>query len=300
MVSRTPAQIAAIVAFACALTTVATAQSLQQFTVLSFGLTSDTVSPRVDVPFHLLVTLRVRERVAQIENLDLPILAQLELLGDERQTTSGPQGTQYRESITVVAHDPGTIAISSATLQAIDRRDGRAKQWFTNGLTLHVAGAGSRALSNAGHAALSDLLGVLRFLMWIVLWVLGIGCLAAVVLLLFRRRRGVAQLGAPVSPAPEPAPAPRSRRLQATDALAVLAAERTRSAAIRVRAAIWRMCGASEGETLGDVLRRAKRDEVPMRDLLVALERSAFTYDADLHAAIDDTCGALRRYIDSP
>ena len=36
-----------------------------------------------------------------------------------------------------------------------------------------------------------------------------------------------------------------------------------------------------------------------MRDLLTAFERSAFTYDDDLDAAIDDACRALERYIGS-
>ncbi len=82
----------------------------------------------------------MRERVAQITNLNLPLLADVELLGDERQTLSGRDGTQYREAITVVAHHAGSLAIAPATLQAIDARDGKPKQWYTNGLTLYVGG----------------------------------------------------------------------------------------------------------------------------------------------------------------
>jgi hypothetical protein len=104
---------------------------------------------------------------------------------------------------------------------------------------------------------------------------------------------------AAAAPPPEPPPVPRTRRQRAQDALAVLSVERTRSAAIRVRAAIWRMAGAPDGETLGDVLRRIDLRDVPMRDLLVALERSAFTHDDDLNAAIDDTRAALARYIEA-
>ncbi len=68
---------------------------------------------------------------------------------------------------------------------------------------------------------------------------------------------------------------------------------------MRVRAAVWRTIGASEGATLADVLRRPGSDEVPLRDVLIALERSAFTYDADLSPAIEDACGALERYAGS-
>ncbi len=42
------------------------------------------------------------------------------------------------------------------------------------------------------------------------------------------------------------------------------------------------MLGASGGATLGDVLRRRESGDPTMRDLLVALERAAFTYDDDL------------------
>jgi hypothetical protein len=238
------------------------------------------------VPFRLILTLHVRERVAAIENLNLPILAQLELLGDERETASGPHGTQYRETIAVVAHAAGAIAIAPATLQAIDARDGKPKEWYTNALTLHVAGAGSHVLRTGAH-----------LLLRVVLWGLGIGCIAAVAVLLFRRRPPPAVAAAPLRVAP--LVVVRSRREQAKDALAVLRAERTRSAAVAVRAAMWRMVGASDGETLGDVLRRPESSDGTMRDLLVALERSAFTYDGDLRVAIEDACAALERYIGS-
>ncbi len=58
----------------------------------------------------------------------------------------------------------------------------------------------------------------------------------------------------------------RSRRHEIEDALTVLRAERTRVTAVRVRSAVWRMVGASEGETLADVLRRPQaNDPVPAR-----------------------------------
>lgn len=271
------------------------AQALQRLTVVSFDLGADTTAPHVDVPFHLMLTLRIRERVGQIANLDLPELSQLQLLGDERETRTTAQGTQYRETVTVVAHDGGTVTIPPATLQAIDARDGKPKQWFTNGLTLHVAGASSRALNNAAGMVGAVLSNALRVLLWFLLWVIGIACVVAIFILLTRRRP---------APTPEPvtSPAPvivRTPRQRAQDALAVLRAERTRSSAIAVRAAIWRMVGASDGETLADVLRRTNSHDRVTRELLVALERSAFTYEDDLRAAIDDTCGALERYIES-
>jgi hypothetical protein len=272
------------------------AQALARLTVASFALASDTTRPRVDEPFHLVVTLRVRERVAQVTNLDLPFLADVELLGDERQTVSGPNGTQYRETITVVAHHGGTLTIAPATLQAIDARDGKAKQWYTNGLTLYVGGVSTSALRQGGAELLRGAIGAARILLWLI----GIAIILFLIALLLRRRRRV--VTAAFAPSPAPAPPPivvRSRRQQLDDALVVLRAERTRACAVAVRGAVWRMLGANEGTTLGDVLRRPEAAVPETRDLLVALERSAFTYDDDLQPAIQDACFALERAMGS-
>ncbi len=267
-------------------------QTLARLTVESFDLGLDTASPKIDVPFHLVLTLRVRERVGEIQNINLPILAELELLGDERETASRSHGTFYRETITVVAHDPGAVAIAPATLLAIDARDGKAKEWYSNSLRLRVVGTGSSAVRSGGRV----LLAAARFLLWLLLWILGIGCAAIIVLLLVRRRTP-----RPASAVPPTAPFIRERspREQAQDALAVLRTQRSRAAAVAVRTAIWRMVGGYDGETLGDVLRRPGSGEVTMRRLLIALERSAFTHDDDLLPAIEDACSALERYIGS-
>ena len=288
MVERAAARVALALLVAAAAPPSAKAQTLQRLNVQSFDLSSDAAAPRVDVPFHLIVRLRVRQRISQISNLDLPMLAQLELQGDERETVANGRGTIYRETIAVVARTAGSLAIAPATLQAIDARDGKPKEWYTNGLTLAVGGPPVR-IPRAGRR--------------VVLWAAGALAVALLALVLLRRRRvAEPRAAAPPPPAPPPAAPPplvRTRSQQAQDALAVLRAERTRAAAVRVRAAMWRMIGASEGETLGDVLRRPEALEPAIRALLVALERSAFTYDADLRAAIEDACSALDRYIEA-
>ncbi|HEX3458312.1 MAG TPA: hypothetical protein VHR97_10200 [Candidatus Baltobacteraceae bacterium] len=294
MVRRAAAAVALLVAAWLAAPAPLRAQSLQRLTVESFVLSADTTAPQVDTPFHLIVTLHVRENVMRIDNLDLPLLAELELLGDERETQSGSRGTQYRETITVVAHHAGVVAIAPATLQAVDARDGKPKQWYTNQLRLQVAGP---PLIVTGATALR---GTLHVLLRILLWVVGIAIVVGLVLLIARRRPKPLPMPVPVAP-PPPAPvvAERSRRQEIDDALTVLRAEGTRVAAVRVRTAVWRMVGASEGETLADVLRRPQTNDPVLRGLLIALERSAFTYDEDLRAAVDDACAALSRYAET-
>lgn len=289
-------------AAALALTVLATAghasaQTLQRLTVQSFSLVADNPRPQIEVPFHLIVTLRVRERVLGIDNLELPILAELELQGDERRVESDASGTSYRETITVVAHHSGDIAIAPATLQAIDARDGKPKQYSTNPLTVHVEGGALEPLSQ-GESFASQLLQIVGRA---VLWTFGILCAIAVAFLLFRRRP-VPNVSAPAPVpvayvAPTPAPAPRSDRDRLQDALTVLRAERNRAAAVRVRSMVWEMIGANDGETLADVLTRPQAGNPGMRELLRSLERAAFTYDRDVPAAIDAACNALERYI---
>ncbi|HLY03307.1 MAG TPA: hypothetical protein VKR56_12540 [Candidatus Cybelea sp.] len=273
------------------------AQTLQRLTVESFVLSADTMQPQVDVPFHVIVTLRVRESVSEITNLQLPMLAQLDLLGDERQTVSDPRGTQYREVVTVVAHSDGRIMIAPATLQAIDARDGKPKQWFTNDLPISVHSSASHIANGMAAGLVAHVARILAALIWLALLV-GAALLA---IFLLRRRAPVAPVASvPVSYQPAPVLSEaEQRRQQIADALLVLRAERTRSAAVRVRGAVWRAIGASEGETLADVLRRPGCGQGVLRDLLVALERSAFTYDEDLPGAIDDACAALERYAGS-
>ena len=296
-IRRLAAPLAVIVALTAVLgaSTAARAQTLAQLTVESFQLASDAGRPQVDVPFHLVVTLHVRERVGRIDNLELPSLAELELLGDERALQSSTDGTRYQETISVVAHHAGEYVIAPATLQAIDARDHRAKQYSSNGLRLQVVGSPAAPLANGiGYAAAASWL-MLR----LTLWILGTLAAIAIVVLLFRRR-AAQPLPPPAPPDPSPPRAPiaeRSQRDQMADALAVLRAERTRATAIRVRAAVWRMVGAPDGETLADVLHRPEAANRPMREVLRALERAAFTYDGDVVPAIDDACDTLERYL---
>ncbi|MBV8490364.1 MAG: hypothetical protein JO199_07530 [Candidatus Eremiobacteraeota bacterium] len=299
MARRTAAALAALLLAlfsvgSCALP--ARAQSLQRLTVDSFTLSADTKQPAIEVPFHLVISLHVRQQVAEIDHLNLPILAELELQGDERRLQAGPGGTQYRELITVVAHHTGTISIAPATLQAIDARDGRAKQYYTNALSLVVTGGSLEPIENGDSFAVAALHAVVTAGLWTV------GIVVAIVVLALVVRRRVRPATVPAAaPAPPPPPPPqasaRSQRDVVSDALAVLRADPARQTAIVVRSALWRMVGAPDGETLGDVLRRISPADARMRDVLSALERAAFTYDADLNAAIPAACDALERYL---
>ena len=268
------------------------AETLARLTVTSFTLTADA-RPQVEVPFHVVVTAHVRERISQLDNLDLPILADVELLGDERRWTADGTGTTYREIITVVAHHTGTIHLAPATLDCIDARDGKAKRYTSNALDIAVGGGAPQTLQNARSAI--EVVGRLTFAL--VTFLVGTASVILVVVLLFRRR---APRAAPVLPpgppeAPPPPRSPRSREDDVRDALLALRSEPTRPQAMRVRALMRHLVGANERETLHDVLARPQAQEAAMREVLRTLERAAFTYDGDLANALDAAIAALER-----
>lgn len=296
--TRLVPRVLALTVFVALSSGIVAAQTLQKLTVQSFDLSSDTAGPKVEVPFHLIVRVHVRERVAStaFDNLVLPILAELELRGDERQVRTSPSGTDYTETIAVVAHHTGRIAIAPATLQAIDARDGRAKQYSSNPLSVDVGGGSLDPFAGSKHF----LQAAIHWFVRTALWAGGIICVVALVALIFHHRPPERAALTPQAPAPAPAPTkpPRSRRDRLSDALIVLRAERNRSAAVRVRSAVWRMIGASDGETLADVLQRPDATDARLHSLLRSLERAAFTYDADLSPAIDDACANLEAMLE--
>jgi hypothetical protein len=259
---------------------IAGAQSLQRLTVTQLTLAADTTTPRIEVPFHLIVTAHVRERISELDNLVLPVLAELELLGDEHTLIAQRSGSTYRETITVVAHHSGTITIAPATLDAINARTGKPTRFSSNSLTLHVLGpsAAVSATVDAWHAIQVFATVVFRALLWVV----GIGVVLFIFAALIRRRPAPA----PVVTLAPPKPVIVDAKAQLREALVTLRGSPTRDGAMRARSIVRRMVGATDTETLSDALRRPLAAGRNMRDLLRALERAGFTHDADLGAAI--------------
>lgn len=274
---------------ACATLAPLRAQSLQRLTVTQLTLSADTATPHIEVPFHLVVTAHVRERISELDNLDLPILAELELLGSERTTVASRSGSTYRETITVVAHHSGAITIAPVTLDATDARTGKNLRYSSNSLTLHVAGPA--AVISAAGSAWEGLQALLAALLRLVLILAGIAGIVLLVVALIRRR----PTPPPVVTLPPPTPVVRDPRTQLRQALAVLQNDRTRAGAMQTRHIVRAMVGATDAETLADVLRRPLATDPEMRSLLRALERAGFTHDADLTLAVAASIAQLER-----
>jgi len=264
--------------------------ALPRLSVASFTFAADTSAPAQEQPFHLILDVRLNGRVDDLEGVVLPQLGTLEILGDEKHTLAAGANTEYRETIAVVAHKGGAIAIPPAYLDAIDARDGKPKRFLSNGLTLHVAGPASVL---AGTARGSELLPVLGFLAGAVL-IVG---LALAALTLRKKPPDVAE----VEPAPADEPVVATAAVGAPPdavgrARADLTGDPTRDGALAARSVLWRSVGANDGETLADVVRRPGAHDPALRAVLRALERAAFTDELDRPAAIDDALRALDGY----
>jgi hypothetical protein len=256
------------------------AQQLARLHVLSFTLTTDTPRPKIEVPFNVTLTIRLRENVTgTLDNVILPAFSGAEELGDERVLSSGPNGTIYRETLRLVAHASGPLIIGSAYLDAIDARDGKPKRFISNDLHLQVEGV-----------PLFDFWGPVRAIFRTLVELVLIAAAIFVVVTLFRRRPAPV-----VVPAPEPAPqtvaVPASPEEILRLRLEDLRVRRDRASVLQVRAALWSIIGAHDGETLADVLRHPKAQDSRTHSLLLLVERAAFIEDARLSEAIDAVLG---------
>jgi hypothetical protein len=273
--------IAVVLAFA--LPTVCIAQVLQRVSVQSFALSADTTQPHTGTRFTLYVSLRVPQRINEIDNLQLPDLAPLEVLGDFRQVSSAPGGSLYREAVTVEAHNGGTITIGPATFDAVDAKDGKAKQWSTNSLVLHVTGP-PRTFN------FSLVAGRVMIAAGVAIVIFGILMLPGLY-----RPRVAAQATAPVAP-PPPVRIVSSQEWM-RESLALLRGNPTRAGAMRARAVLHRMVGATDGETLDDVMQQAERSHPDIVPVLPAIERAAFTYESDVSSAVQAAIATLERVL---
>jgi len=267
----------ALLALCALLCAAAAAQQYQRLHVRSFTLTTDNASPQLEQPFHVTLTIHVTERLATLENVFLPAFDGAEELGDVRQVAQSSAGTTYRETLTLVAHTRGMLAITPAYLDAVDARDGKAKRFISNPLRIPVGGG-----------PISAVWGVLRTIAFVAIDLLLLAALVFVVAVMFwRRRRAVTVEPAVYTPQPPPVePPPPSDDVG--DAFAQLRQRRDRGSVIRLRTALWHAAGANAGETLSDVLRRPAAADDRMRRLLMTVERAAFIEHARLHEAIEE------------
>jgi hypothetical protein len=262
------------------------AQPLARLHVDALGMHADRSSAPVGAAVHVTIHLHVRERLATVDNLVLPDLSNLEIIGDERRVHTDSSGTDYVETLSVTGITAGAAHLTPAHLDAIDARNGKPTRFSSNDLTLRI---GSQApLPNPFAVAMRI---VWRAFLMSAGIVAGIAVLIGLIRLRHKRERPPVARAVPQAVQLPPV----DPRADLKRAVLALRAESTRIRALETRAALRRCAGASAGETLAALLLRLDADETALRAALRLAERAAFVADERLQGSIEEFLAAAER-----
>jgi hypothetical protein len=256
-------------ALALILAPAARAQGLRPLHVVALSMRADKTRVSVGETFHLAIHVRVRERVAALDELVVPDVGTMHLLGDERTATAGPNGTDVVETLTLEATTPGPYTFPAAYLDAIDARTKKPSRFSANPVRIVVANQGGVYYDAPGRALRGLLAGAL------IAFAIVAALAAVVVIIVVRaRRRPVrsAVAAPPVIVAPA-APA-RTPRDDVGEALRAYRSAPAEAALRRLRATLFAAAGARPGATLRDALTGAP--EPTLGKALHAAEHAAF------------------------
>jgi hypothetical protein len=266
----------------------ASAQGLRRLHVEALSMRADRTHLQVHQIFHLAIHSHVREHVKALDEVVVPDVGTMQLEGDERRVTQGPNGTDVVETLTLEPVAGGTYTFKGAYLDAIDARTGKPSRFSSNPVTVVVEGP-SLLQPDA-------VVSVLRSLLGAVLSVLGLVAAVFVVLALARTRRRHER---PVVSAPEPvadAPPPRTPRDAVAEALRAYRSSPANGSLTVLRAALFDAAGTGAGATLRDAL--AATSDRALQAALKAAERATFgpahLRDRSSQELIDATEGWLR------
>lgn len=250
------------------------AQSLPWLHVTALGMHADKARVAPGETFHVTIHVHVRERPARLDELVLPTLSNALDLGDERRRVVSADGTDFYETMTVAAQQPGTAAFSPAYLDAIDPVSSKPFRYSSNALRVPVAVA-SVPLSTLER----QWLGALRGGAIALAAVVGIALLALLAFAGARAARKRRRLVRPAA-APPPPPASAPRPTPPADPLRAAAeAFRVRgddASLDTLRSALFVRAGAAPGATLADALRALGDRDVRLARALAVAERARF------------------------
>lgn len=275
---------------AAATLAVATAQTLPRLHVTALAIRADRSVVQADVPFHLIVHVHVTEKLARLDELILPTLTNAVDLGDEQQRASGPTGTDFVETMTVSAIQPGEAAFTPAYIDVIDPLSGKALRVSSNALSVSVTpGSPLDVVTRSATATIGALAAL----------VTGAAVLVVLIALLVRagRRRRIAVLhegrdaprALPTSPSP-----PTDDPLR--DAIALVRARGDDESMDTLRVVLYARAGLGIGATLGDALRELGDRDPQLARTLEATERARFGPIAERPAATRELLRLLYAY----
>ncbi len=239
---------------------------LRRLHVDALSMRADQARLQVHQVFHLAIHTHVRERVTALDEVVVPDVGTMQLEGDERRVTQGPNGTDVVETLTLEPVAGGTYTFKGAYLDAIDARTGKPSRFSSNPVTVVVEGP------SIGAGTYQQLLNIVL----IVLAVFLAGAIVVGLLVWFavRRQRRVAVAPpavAAAAPLPEP---PRTPRDAVAEALRAYRSSPANGSLAALRASLFEAAGTNPGATLRDALRTT--DDRALRAALTAAERTAF------------------------
>jgi hypothetical protein len=246
---------------------------LRVLDVEALRMRTDRSQVRVGEMFHLVIHVRVRENVSALDELVVPDIGTMQLLGDERRTTHGARGTDVVETLTLEPTAGGRYTFAPAYLDAIDPHALRPKRFSAGRAITVVVTDPARAAGGDGWdlgRSLATLVVVFVVIVAVVLALLGRirarrePSLVADVTLCFSK--------GPAAPPPPP-PSVWTPRERVAAALRPYRRSPGSTTLERLRAALFGAAGAEPGATLRDALRSG---DPALHDALRAAEGAAF------------------------
>jgi hypothetical protein len=242
--------------------------------IQALGMRIDRSQVRVGETFHLVVQVRIRENLPALDELVVPDIGAMQLLGDERRTTHGAGGTDVVETLTLEPTAGGRYTFAPAYLDSINPRDLRPKRFSARHAITVVVTDPPAAIGGEGWEAGRSLATFLSGFVVIVAVALALlGRIRA------RRERSLVAdvtLCFSAGPAAPPLPSfsrPRIRGESVAEALRAYRRSPGRTMLEKLRAALFGAAGAAPGATLRDALRSG---DPALHDALRAAEGAAF------------------------
>ena len=139
--------------------------------------------------FHVAIQVRVRERVAALDELVIPDVGTMHVLGDERRVTASPTGTTVVEVLTLEPVQAGSFTFTPAYLDAVDARTNRPSRFSSNPVRVIVVAPG--AAFSLGTQTVWSI--VRAAAITVVVIVVGIVLVIGAVVIVLAQRRGALQ-----------------------------------------------------------------------------------------------------------
>lgn len=269
------------------------ALALRTLHVDALGMRADRTQLRVGEVFHLAIHARVREPVTALDELVIPDVGTMQILGDERHVSSSVNGTDIVETLTLEPREAGTFTFSGAYVDAIDARTHKPSRFTANPVRVVVSGGPVVIESPAGTTfVVWHRWDVIRLIVGVMLGGTALVVAAALAVMMARTRRA-APLPMPIV-VPPPA-APRTPRDAVAAALRTYRTAPSHDALMGLRGALFTAAGVGTGATLRDAL--AAGSDATLRPALVAAERAAFGPAHARDAASAELIGATEGWL---